>query len=145
MVGYLEIHANLLGSMPPCSVSRACASTANTLPGKQAAQAWAQLTPASCHDRRLLKSRTGSCITHVRFDSTRPSISPPAFTAGVTRSISIGDGWINSSNAAGGIDTIAGCTYTNAWTAVSFAIPTVYVGILVLEPRAATAPTPTHA
>ncbi|KZP09046.1 glycoside hydrolase family 5 protein [Athelia psychrophila] len=56
---------------------------------------------------------------------TVATLPPPTLTASVTHSISVGDGWYDSSDTIGGVTAAAGCAYPNAWSAVSIAIPTV--------------------
>jgi len=41
---------------------------------------------------------------------------PPGFDGG--------DGWFNDQDSAGGMTTVAGCTYPNAWDAIAAAVPT---------------------
>ncbi|KAJ7134035.1 glycoside hydrolase family 5 protein [Mycena crocata] len=50
----------------------------------------------------------------------------PTPTGSVTASatVSIGSGWANAADRAGGVTAIAGCTYPNAWGAVSLPAPT---------------------
>ncbi|KZP03930.1 glycoside hydrolase family 5 protein [Athelia psychrophila] len=56
---------------------------------------------------------------------TVATLPPPTLTASTTHSISVGDGWYDSSDTIGGVTAAAGCAYPNAWSAVSIAIPTV--------------------
>lgn len=57
---------------------------------------------------------TGSVVT----------LPPPTLTASATKSVDLGNGWYDSSDTAGGITVIPGCSYPNAWSAVGAAIPT---------------------
>jgi len=59
---------------------------------------------------------TGSVVT----------LPPPTLTASVstTRSVSVGDGWFDTADTAGGVTAIQGCSYPNAWSAVDVAVPT---------------------
>ncbi|KZP22691.1 glycoside hydrolase family 5 protein [Athelia psychrophila] len=53
-------------------------------------------------------------------------VPPPTLTASATASaVSAGNGWFDASDTAGGVTAIAGCTYPNAWSAVSVAVPTL--------------------
>ncbi|KZP22685.1 glycoside hydrolase family 5 protein [Athelia psychrophila] len=52
-------------------------------------------------------------------------VPPPTLTASATASaVSAGNGWFDASDTAGGVTAIAGCTYPDAWSAVSTAVPT---------------------
>ncbi|KAF7977033.1 hypothetical protein HWV62_4790 [Athelia sp. TMB] len=62
---------------------------------------------------------------------TVASLPPPTLTASATRSISVGNGWADPSDTAGGITAVAGCAYPNAWSAVGVAVPTPCGGALV--------------
>ena len=56
---------------------------------------------------------TGSVVT----------LSPPTLTATPTRSISIGDGWYDSSDTGSGVTVMQGCTYPLAWSASGSPVP----------------------
>lgn len=56
---------------------------------------------------------TGSVIT----------LAPPTLTATPSSSVTVGDGWYDSSDTAGAPTPIAGCTYPNAWDAMDVAVP----------------------
>lgn len=54
---------------------------------------------------------------------TVATLPPPTLTA-TTKSISVGNGWFDSSDTASAPTAIAGCTYPNAWSAVNIPVPT---------------------
>jgi hypothetical protein len=56
---------------------------------------------------------TGSIIT----------MPPPALTPTPTKSVSVGDGWFDAGDTAGGVTTVQGCSYPNAWSAVGVSVP----------------------
>ncbi|KAF7977045.1 hypothetical protein HWV62_4814 [Athelia sp. TMB] len=51
------------------------------------------------------------------------TLPPPTLTASAT-TVSAGNGWFDASDTAPGVTAIAGCTYPDAWSAVSAAVPT---------------------
>lgn len=57
------------------------------------------------------------------YTATGPVITlpPPTFTASAT--IDPGDGWFDPADNGGGITTIAGCSYPDAWNATGLPIP----------------------
>ncbi|KAG1738191.1 glycoside hydrolase family 5 protein [Suillus lakei] len=66
----------------------------------------------------LTAGATQSFLPTYTSTSAVPTLPPPAFTLSPPSSVTIGNGWFDSS------DTIAGCTYPNAWDAVSVPMPT---------------------
>ena len=75
---------------------------------------------------------TGSVVT----------LPPPTFTASTTHSISVGDGWFDTADTAGGVTVVQGCTYPNAWSAVGIAVPTQCGGSKTAVVAAAMTPAP---
>lgn len=51
------------------------------------------------------------------------TLPPATLTATPTQSVSIGDGWYDSSDTGGGVTVIQGCNYPPAWSAVGAAAP----------------------
>ncbi|KAJ7487059.1 glycoside hydrolase family 5 protein [Mycena latifolia] len=51
-------------------------------------------------------------------------IMPSATGSAVTTTASIGDGWADAGDAAPGVTAVAGCTYPDAWNALSLPAPT---------------------
>lgn len=70
------------------------------------------------------------------------SLPPLTLTASATHSISVGNGWFDPSDSAPGVTAIAGCTYPNAWSAVSLPIPTACGGTVAAPPAPTTAVLP---
>ncbi|KAH7929557.1 glycoside hydrolase family 5 protein [Leucogyrophana mollusca] len=56
--------------------------------------------------------------------SAIPTLPPPTFSASTTHSISVGDGWFDLADTGLAPTEVQGCTYPNAWSAVSVAMPT---------------------
>lgn len=51
------------------------------------------------------------------------TLPPPTFTASMTKSVDVGDGWFNTGDTAAAPTAIAGCTYPDAWDALTVAVP----------------------
>lgn len=64
------------------------------------------------------------------------SLPPPVLTASATKSINVGNGWFDAQDTAGAPTTIAGCTYPNAWDAVTVAVPPLCVAAAAAGPTA---------
>ncbi|KAJ6467760.1 glycoside hydrolase family 5 protein [Mycena sanguinolenta] len=60
--------------------------------------------------------------------STLVYTTPAPSTARATASVSAGDGWFDTGDTALAMTTVAGCTYPDAWGAVSTAVPPVCTG-----------------
>ncbi|KAF7378328.1 Glycoside hydrolase family 5 protein [Mycena sanguinolenta] len=55
--------------------------------------------------------------------------TPAPSTVTATASVSAGDGWFDAGDTALAMTAVAGCTYPNAWDAVSTAVPAVCTGV----------------
>jgi glucan 1,3-beta-glucosidase len=60
------------------------------------------------------------------YTSTRaiPKLPPPTFTPNPPSSVTIGNGWFDASDTGLAAAEVAGCTYPDAWDAVSATMPT---------------------
>ena len=67
------------------------------------------------------------------------TLPPPTFTPSPPSSITIGSGWFDSSDTGLAATAVAGCTYPDAWDAVTAAMPTA----LCPSTASATAPAAT--
>ncbi|KAJ8594245.1 glycoside hydrolase family 5 protein [Rhizopogon salebrosus TDB-379] len=56
--------------------------------------------------------------------SAIPTLPPPTFSPSPSPSVSAGNGWFDSGDTGLAPTTVQGCTYPNAWDAVSSAMPT---------------------
>jgi len=54
--------------------------------------------------------------------ATVNTLPPPSLT-GTTKSISVGDGWFDSSDTTSAPTSIVGCTYPDAWDALTATVP----------------------
>ncbi|KAJ7692238.1 glycoside hydrolase superfamily [Mycena rosella] len=88
------------GVWPPLTISNVAASVLTMLPTYTA---------------------TGSVPTLV---FTTPSVTGSAPAATVTPTVSAGDGWFDKGDTAPAMTAVAGCTYPDAWNALSLPAPT---------------------
>ncbi|KAG2741648.1 glycoside hydrolase [Suillus brevipes Sb2] len=81
----------------------------------------------------LAAGATQSFLPTYTSTSAIPTLPPPTFTPRPPSSVVIGNGWFDSSDTGLAATEVAGCTYPDAWDAISVPMPTA------LCPPAATA------
>lgn len=52
------------------------------------------------------------------------TLPPPTLTASATKSVNVGDGWFDAQDTASAYTAKAGCTYPDAWDAITAPMPT---------------------
>lgn len=83
---------------------------------------YGQYPPTSING--LPPGATPSFIPTYTSTNAIPKLPPPTFTPSPPSSITIGNGWFDSSDTGLAATGVTGCTYSNAWDAVSAAMPT---------------------
>ncbi|OAX37313.1 glycoside hydrolase [Rhizopogon vinicolor AM-OR11-026] len=68
---------------------------------------------------------TQSLLPTYTSTSAIPKLPPPTFPPSPSGSVTIGSGWFDSSDTDLAATEVAGCTYPDAWDAISAAMPTV--------------------
>ncbi|KAJ7511119.1 glycoside hydrolase family 5 protein [Mycena galericulata] len=86
------------GTWPPATISNVAAAALTVMP---------------------TYTQTGSVAT-----LTYVTPTPSGRAATVTPTVSVGDGWVDPSDTAQGVTSVAGCTYVDAWSALNAAVPT---------------------
>jgi hypothetical protein len=72
----------------------------------------------------LTSGATQSLLPTYTSTSAIPKLPPPTFAPNPS-SVTIGNGWFDSSDTGLAATEVAGCTYPDAWDAVSSAMPTI--------------------
>ncbi|KAG2050863.1 glycoside hydrolase [Suillus hirtellus] len=72
----------------------------------------------------LTAGATQSFLPTYTSTSAIPTLPPPTFTPSLPSSVIIGNGWFDSSDTSLAATEVAGCTYPDAWDAISVAMPT---------------------
>lgn len=72
----------------------------------------------------LTAGATQSFLPTYTSTSAIPTLPPPTFTPSPPSSVIIGNGWFDSSDTSLAATEVAGCTYPDAWDAISAAMPT---------------------
>ncbi|KAH7883443.1 glycoside hydrolase family 5 protein [Phlebopus sp. FC_14] len=72
----------------------------------------------------LTAGATQSLLPTYTSTSAIPTLPPPTFTPSPPSSVNVGNGWFDSGDTGLAPTEVSGCTYPNAWSAVSVAMPT---------------------
>ncbi|KAJ7463501.1 glycoside hydrolase family 5 protein [Mycena galericulata] len=89
------------GTWPPATISNVAAAALTVLP---------------------TYTQTGSVATLTYITPTPSGSASGAAT--VKPTVSVGNGWVDPSDTAPGVTSVAGCTYVDAWSALNAAVPT---------------------